>query len=76
MHRKLTITVDEQVYRGLHATIGRRKISQFIEELVRPHVVRADLVAAYLEMAADEARETAALEWSEGTIGDVSDEPR
>ena len=76
MHRKLTITVDDQVYRGLHAVVGRHRISQFIEALVRPHVVREDLLAAYREMAADEAREAEALEWSEATVADVSDEPR
>ncbi len=76
MQKKLTITVDEQVYDGLHSVIGRRKISQFIESLVRPHVVKHSLEAAYREMALDEARETEALEWSEGTIGDVADETR
>ena len=40
MQKKLTVTVDEEVYEGLHKTIGPRKISKFIEELVRPHVVR------------------------------------
>ena len=35
-----------------------------------------DLEAAYREMAADEEREAEALEWIEGVIGDVADEPR
>ncbi len=70
MNRKLTITVSEAVYEGLHRKIGRRRISQFIEKLARPHVVPADIEAAYREMAADHARETDALEWSEGLIGD------
>jgi len=38
--------------------------------------MRQELEAAYQQMAQDEARESEALEWSEGTIGDVSDEPR
>ena len=38
--KKLTITIDEEVYKGLHETIGPRKISKFVEGLVRPHVVR------------------------------------
>ena len=54
MQKKLTITVDERVYEGLHAVIGRRKISRFIESLVRPHVVDAGLAAAYRQMAGDE----------------------
>ena len=76
MQKKLTITIDEQVYNGLHNVIGRRRISQFIESVVRPHVVKPDLAAAYQQMAADEAREAEALEWAEAMIGDVADETR
>jgi len=76
MQKKLTITVDEQVYLGLHSVVGRRNISQFINSLVRPHVLKPDLEAAYARMAADESREREALEWSEATIGDVKDETR
>ncbi|MBF8302261.1 MAG: uncharacterized protein HW396_542 [Candidatus Dadabacteria bacterium] len=76
MQKKLTITIDEKVYKGLHRVIGQGLISQFIESLVRPHVIPQDLEAAYKQMAQDETREAEALEWSEATIGDVSDEPR
>lgn len=76
MQKKLTITVDEQVYEGLHRVIGRGKISGFIESLVRPHVVEGDLEAAYRAMSEDEGREAEALEWAEGTISDASDAPR
>ena len=76
MQKKLTITIDERVYEGLQTVVGRGKISQFIEVLLRPHVLKQDLDAAYKEMSEDEARETEALEWSEATIGDVSDETR
>ena len=53
MHKKLTITVDEKVYAGLHKTIGPRKISKFVEELVRPYVLRPNLELAYAQMAKD-----------------------
>ena len=76
MQKKLTITLDEQVYEGLHRVIGRRKISQFIESLVRPHVIGTDLEGAYRQMAEDEAREAEAIEWAEATMGDVRDETR
>ena len=76
MQKKLTITIDEKVYKGLHRVIGQGRISQFIESLVRPHVIPQDLEAAYKQMAQDETREPEALEWSEATIGDVSDELR
>lgn len=76
MHRKLTITLDERVYEGLHKVIGRRKISQFIEDLVRPYIMGAELDRGYRQMAQDEAHEAEALEWAEGTLGDVADETR
>ncbi|HEX5138774.1 MAG TPA: addiction module antitoxin [Planctomycetota bacterium] len=76
MHKKLTITLDERVYEGLHTVIGRRRISRFIEVLVRPHVIGKDLEIGYRQMAEDEAREAEAHEWTEGLLGDVADEPR
>ncbi|RLE31267.1 MAG: addiction module antitoxin [Acidobacteria bacterium] len=76
MQKKLTITVDENVYHGLHSVIGRRKISRFIESLVRPHVIQDELMAAYREMASDEVREAEAEEWAEATLTDVADEAR
>jgi len=76
MQKKLTITIDEQVYEGLYAVVGRRRISRFIEDLVRPYVLYQELEPAYKQMAQDEERETDALEWAEATVGDVSDETR
>ena len=76
MQKKLTVTIDEEVYEGLREVIGPRKISRFIEDLVRPHVTKKDIYAAYKEMADDEVRESEALEWAEATFGDVNDEER
>ena len=75
-HRKLTITVEDAVYRGLHKIVGRRNISRFLNDLVRLHVVRDRLEEDYRAMAADEEREAEAAEWSERLVGDVADEPR
>lgn len=74
MQKKLTITIDEKVYLGLHKVIGPRKISRFVEELVRPHVVKNELESAYAQMAKDKSREKEALEWAEGTFGDSAHE--
>jgi len=38
MQKKLTVTIDEEVYEGLREVIGPRKISRFIEDLVRPQL--------------------------------------
>ncbi|OGP73979.1 MAG: addiction module antitoxin [Deltaproteobacteria bacterium RBG_16_49_23] len=74
MQEKLTITVDEEVYEGLHKTIGPHKISKFVEELVRPHVVRPNLESAYAQMAKDKKREEEAIEWAEITFKDIANE--
>lgn len=65
MQNKLTIAVDEAVYKGLYNKIGPRKINKFVEELVRPHVVRSNLELAYSQMSKNRKRESEALEWAE-----------
>jgi predicted CopG family antitoxin len=74
MQKKLTITVDEEVYKGLHKTIGPRKISKFVENLVRPHVVHPNLESAYADMARDKKREKDASDWAEETFKDIAHE--
>jgi predicted CopG family antitoxin len=34
MHKRMTITLDEAVYEGLYRTVGKRRMSQFIEDLL------------------------------------------
>ena len=68
MQKKLTITVDADVYDGLHTVIGRRRISRFLSDLARPHVVGADLRAGYAAMAANEAREREARAWTSRSV--------
>ena len=76
MQKKLTITVDKEVYEGLHKTIGSRKISKFVEALVRPHLVRPNLELAYSQMSKDKKREAEALDWTEMTFKDIAREKR
>jgi hypothetical protein len=76
MHKKLTITLDERVYEGLHRIVGRGNISQFIEALVSPKVLAADVEEGYREMARNEARETEAIDWAEAALGDAYDATR
>ena len=74
MHRKLTITIADDVYRGLHHKVGRGQISRFIENLVRPHVVTdSELEAAYREAAQDAEAEREALEWIEAGVDEALD---
>lgn len=69
MAKKLTITIDDAVHDGLYRVVGPRRISGFIERLVRPHVLNLD--DGYAAMASDQDRESEALEWSEGLIADT-----
>ena len=76
MHKKMTIMLDEEVYEGLYRVVGRRRMSQFIEDLVRPHVTQKTLDDGYREMAADSAREAQAQEWSNARVTDMTDKAR
>jgi predicted CopG family antitoxin len=76
MAKKLTITVDDEVYVALHDVIGRRRISRFLNDLARPHVTRRDWAEGDRAMAADVEREREAEEWVEAVSEDIADERR
>jgi hypothetical protein len=46
MLRKLTINVADDVHDALHRIVGQGNISRFIEDLVRPQLVRFERVSA------------------------------
>ncbi len=76
MQKKLTITVSEEVYRGLHAKIGQGRISRFLDNLARPHVVDDELAVSYQAMAQDSERENDADEWTANLTSDGLDDAR
>ncbi|WP_265289072.1 addiction module antitoxin [Verminephrobacter eiseniae] len=76
MRKRITITLDEAVYEGLNETIGKRHMSQFIEDLLRPHVLDTPLDDGYRAMAADKAREAQARDWCNWLAKDIADEAR
>ena len=49
-------------------------MSQFIEDLLRPHVLGDSLDSGYQAMAADESREQEAQAWCNGLAGDLADD--
>jgi predicted CopG family antitoxin len=63
MHKRMTITLDESIYDGLYRMVGKRRMSQFIEDLLRPHVLDTALDDGYRAMASDVVREAEAMEW-------------
>ena len=56
--KKLTISVSEEVYAGLHSKIGQGGIGRFLDSLARPPVVDLELDEAYWQMALDHERES------------------
>jgi predicted CopG family antitoxin len=74
MQRRLTISISDDVYRGLHKSIGRGEISRFIEGLVRPYVVSTDeLEAEYCVAADDTMAEQEATAWIQASVDDALD---
>ena len=51
-------------------------MSQFIEDLLRPHVMDTSMDDGYKAMAADKERESEAIEWCNGIAGDMANEAR
>jgi hypothetical protein len=51
-------------------------MSQFIEDLLRPHVMDTALEVGYQAMAADKEREAEAEEWCNALAGDMVNETR
>ena len=76
MHKKMTITLDEAVYEGLWRTVGKRRMSQFIEDLARPLVLTSAMDEGYKAMATDQAREAEAMEWCNALAKDMANESR
>lgn len=76
VHKRMTITLDEAVYEGLNRTVGKRRMSQFIEDLLRPHVLDTALDDGYRAMAEDKNREHEAQEWCDSLMKDMADEAR
>src|SRR5260363_146195 len=47
MHRRMTITLDEGGYEGVYRTVGKRRMSEFIEDVLRPQVGDTSLDDGY-----------------------------
>ncbi len=71
MVRKLTITVDEDVYIGLKAKVGARRISRFLNDLAKPLVSEAALLEGYRRMAADPVEQAEAAGWVDDLLADA-----
>jgi hypothetical protein len=74
MQKKLTLSIDAELYEALHKVAGKRKIGRFIEKIVRPHITLQELAQAGNQLIQDEKLESEALLWAGTTVGDSGDE--
>jgi predicted CopG family antitoxin len=61
MQKKLTLSINAEIYEALHKMAGKRKIGRFIETLVRPHIASSDNLPG--RMVPDEEQESAIMLW-------------
>ena len=64
MQKKLTLSVNAEIYEALHKMAGKRKIGRFIENLVRPYIASADGLNE--RTAQEEEQDSAILPWPNG----------
>jgi hypothetical protein len=62
MPKNLLLLSIRNFMTAFYRVAGRRHISKFIAEIVRPYVRCRDLETAYKSMSRDESRETEALD--------------
>jgi len=73
---KVEALLEEGLHSGPATDWTKQELQAIRREVHEQHATGQDLEAAYREMAADEAREAEAREWTEGLVGDVADETR
>ena len=71
MRRKLTISIDDKLYKTLYRNVGAGRIAKFIADSVRPRLnMRDTVLESYKQMAKDKDYMRDAMEWIEGNIDD------
>ena len=74
MQQKITLSIDEQLYKKIHFLIPKRKMSAFVENCVREKIEKCRLEdpieKGFKLMGKDQAREKEACQWSEAGIGE------
>jgi hypothetical protein len=61
MQKKLTLSINAEIYEALHKMAGKRKIGRFIENLVRPYLASDGLQE---KTAQDADQEPSILPWT------------
>lgn len=76
--KKLTVSIDPDVYEGLHRVVGQGKISIFLEQLARPFVIKTTKTESYAALAQYEEQNPKQQqqweEWEQNTLSDIPHE--
>ncbi len=74
MDRKITLLIDEKIYRELRIMVPKRQMSKFVEETVweRIQKIKEDdpVEKGFKTMGKDKEREQEARQWSEAGINE------
>ena len=72
MQQKITLSINEGIYRKIHFLIPKRKMSKFVEECIMERIeklkVEDPVEKSFQMMGKDLAREKEAQEWAEAGI--------
>ena len=74
MQQKITLSIDDQIYKKIHFLIPKRKMSKFVEDCVREKIEKYRLEdpieKGFKMMGKNQTRENEAYQWSEAAIGE------
>lgn len=71
MQKKLTISIDDEIYAALYRNVGPGKISRFIADAIRPRLKLANSVReGYRRMGKDAGWMKDAGEWVDSFVDD------
>lgn len=74
MQKQITLNIDENLYNSLYQQFDNKKISEFIENLLKNMLIlnkpNTEYIDDYQAMASDKERELLANEWVNGLVLD------
>ena len=74
MQQKITLSIDEGLYRKIHFLVPKRHMSKFVEECLKEKLEKIKtedpVEKGFKLMGKDTLREKEALEWSEAGISE------
>lgn len=73
-YKTVAVRLDSNLYENLRAHVGKRKMSELINDTMRSYLAESVLSKECELMSQDEEAEREALEWSESAINSIDHE--